>query len=56
MLAPLERHGLFIVLGLALILPALTEALGVRFNPVGDWTRAGMDIIVNVVLTITGFI
>jgi Zn-dependent protease len=56
MLAPLERRGLFIVLGLALILPALTAALGMRFNPVGDWTRAGMDIIVNVVLTVTGFI
>jgi Zn-dependent protease len=53
LLAPLERYGLFIVLGLALIAPMLAGQLGMRFNPVGDWARGGMEFIVNAVLTAT---
>lgn len=56
LLAPLERYGLFIVLGLAFIVPMLASNMGMRFNPVGDWARGGMEIIVSAVLTVTGFV
>lgn len=55
LLAPLERYGLFIVLGLAFIVPMFAEMLGVRFNPISDWARGGMDIIIAAVFTVTGF-
>jgi Zn-dependent protease len=53
--APFERVGIFIVLGLALIVPMLAGEFGYAFNPIADWAQGGAEIILDIVLTITGW-
>lgn len=54
-LAGLERAGILIVLGLALIVPMLAAEFGANFNPIGDWARGGANIILNAVYGLTGW-
>lgn len=51
----LERAGIIIVIGVALIVPMLAAEFGVRLNPIGDWARGGSDIILDIVLGLTGW-
>lgn len=53
--APFERAGLFIVIGLALIIPMFGREFGIDFNPVGVWARTGASIILDFVFGITGW-
>lgn len=54
-LAGLERAGIVIVLGFALIVPMLAAEFGFNFNPILDWATSGKDIIVSVVFGLTGW-
>ena len=54
-LAPFERMGIFIVLGAALLLPMLSREFGFAFNPIADWALGGANIILDIVLTMTGW-
>ena len=51
----MERAGIFIVLGVALIVPMIAREFGIDFNPVADWARGGANIILETVYTITGW-
>lgn len=51
----LERTGFFIVIGLALIAPMIAREFGVDFNPVRDWAVGGARIILEFVLSVTGW-
>ncbi len=53
--AGLERGGIFIVLGLALIAPMLAREFGFNFNPISDWVRGGAGIILDAVYYLTGW-
>ncbi len=53
--APFERVGVLIVLGLALLVPMLAAEFGYAFNPIGDWARGGANLILDIVLNLTGW-
>lgn len=51
----IERAGIFIVLGFALVVPMALREFGINFNPVADWAISGAEIIIGGVYTITGW-
>lgn len=50
----MERAGIFIVIGFALIVPMIAREFGIDFNPVRDWAIGGLNIILKVVNALIG--
>ncbi len=53
-LARLERYGIFILMGVALILPQLGQRLGIDLNIIGHLLVGPVDWLVDFVLQLTG--
>jgi Zn-dependent protease len=55
-LARLERLGIFIVLGLLLLLPYVGEKLGLDLDPLGWLIGYGVNSLANLIFKVTGLI
>jgi Zn-dependent protease len=53
-LARLERTGIFIVIGLLMLLPWAAAQAGIRFDPLGDLLRWATDFLIPVILLMAG--
>jgi len=53
-LARIERYGLLIVIGVLFLIPSLTDALGVDFNPVEILLGHPVDFISRLIVTLAG--
>jgi Zn-dependent protease len=52
--ARLEPYGLFILIGLLILLPLLSAQLGVDLDFISRWLVAGTRAIIKVILLVTG--
>jgi Zn-dependent protease len=52
--ARLEPYGLFILIGLLVVLPLLSAQLGIDVDFISQWVAAGTRAIIKVVLFVTG--
>jgi Zn-dependent protease len=50
----IEPYGLFILIGLLVLLPLLSTQLGVDLNFISRWTATGTRAIIKVILLVTG--
>jgi Zn-dependent protease len=54
-LARLERTGIFIVIGLLLLLPWAAGQMGVQFNPLGEFLRVVSDHVAELIVIAAGW-
>lgn len=54
-LARLERVGIFVVLGLLILLPMAGEAVGLDLDPVGDLLSGALQTLIPLILTMAGW-
>jgi hypothetical protein len=52
--ARLEPNGLFILIGLLVLLPLLSARLGIDVDFISQWVSAGTRAIIKVILLVTG--
>jgi Zn-dependent protease len=50
----IEPYGLFILIGLLVLLPLLSTQLGVDLNFISRWTATGTRAIIKIILLVTG--